>query len=129
MTEAKRDAIEASMGETAIDLQDCFREGHAPFNADLLNLAEALAHLREKRGLGKLSRAVLIKFIREQGGQQLSDQPTYFTTPQGTSGERRLWVLRDVEKWRAATPAEIGAELFKPMLSHHPKTAVPDRRG
>jgi hypothetical protein len=114
MTAAKVEAIEDSQGDDATTILEWIAEKQAPLDKDIVLLRELCADLR--RHDIDISRTRLGEVIRQAGGGPIRlDGSTPYRVPSGEQKFARLWALRDLDKWRAATDEERGAAYFDPF--------------
>jgi hypothetical protein len=100
-TLAKAEMRGYSLGEIADWLRVRFEDQAAPFDFPLVRLEDILSEMpRDLKLKHKNAQAVVTKFLYEIG----AEQPTRNTKGDGRH-HYRLWITRDVEKWREAGPS------------------------
>ena len=120
MTAAKLETLEASRGETRNAVIELWDDEMAPFDRPLLNLQDAVEHLRAQGSrFQKLGVENFKRYLRELGAVPYTSRTggneavTY--EHHGMKERKRLWVLRARScDWHDKTAAEIGADVWRP---------------
>jgi hypothetical protein len=100
-TLAKAEMRGYSLNEIADWLRVRFEDQAAPFDFPLVRLEDILSEVpRDLKLKYKNAQAIVTKFLHEIG----AEQPTRNTKGDGRH-HYRLWITRDVEKWREAGPS------------------------
>ncbi|MEE8630209.1 MULTISPECIES: hypothetical protein [Methylobacterium] len=122
MTKAKEVATEESRTPIAQMLAELIQAGGIPFHRDVMSVAEVIHALKTSTwadNLERLSPKKVAKAMHDLGARKVNmDGDDHLEVVIGGKPVR-LWAIRNVAHWRAATREELKAEATRPVTEQN----------
>lgn len=118
MTKAKEVATEESRTPIAQMLADLIHTGGIPFHRDVMSVAEMIHALKTSTwadNLERLNPKKVARAMQDLGARKVNMDGDHHLEVVVAGKPVRLWAIRNVARWRAATREELKTEASRPI--------------